>query len=56
LASTTAITVAGNDIYISGNEDNGTIMVAKYWKNGRLVILSSGTRNSWATSIAVVQH
>ncbi len=45
--------VSGNDIYVAGFEQNATLQVAKYWKNGNPVILSKGLGNAHAYSIAV---
>ena len=43
-----------NDIYLAGAEDNASgNFVAKYWKNGDPVSLTDGTKNAYATSIAV---
>lgn len=45
------------DVYVSGYEydgSNGTISVAKYWKNGQANPMSGGTINTFASSIAVV--
>lgn len=39
------------NVYVVGYEDNGTVRVAKYWKNGVAVILTDGTKHAKATSI-----
>ena len=38
-----SITVVGNDVYVSGYETNasGLVLIAKYWKNGTGVALST---------------
>ena len=46
------------DVYVAGAEwkgdmTNGSISVAKYWKNGQAVSLTNGTNNAAARSIAV---
>ena len=46
-ASASSIVIAGSDVYVAGSEGN----VAKYWKNGRPVIV--GSLGSHAYSIAV---
>jgi len=59
-----SIAVSGNDVYVAGSEQNGKSYqdasgytykrsVAKYWKNGKAVILSDGTEDGYTTSIAV---
>jgi len=59
-----SIAVAGNDAYVAGYELNGRSYqdasgytykksVAKYWKNNQPVILSDGTEDAYAQSIAV---
>lgn len=53
-ANATAIDIAGNDIYISGEEFNGSVFVAKYWKNGSAVILSDGIHSAFTTDIKVI--
>jgi carboxypeptidase family protein len=42
------------DIYVAGYEFNGSVAVAKYWKNGQAISLTDGTENAYASSIAVV--
>ena len=48
-----AIVVAGNDVYVAGEEYNGTNYVAKYWKNGISMALTDGSKEAHAYSIAV---
>ncbi len=43
--------VSGNDVYVAGDEYNGAISEAKYWKNGNPIILASSSREATATSI-----
>jgi len=63
-AWTTSIAVSGNDVYVAGMEWNGKSYqdasgstykksVAKYWKNSQPVILTDGTEDAYAESIAV---
>lgn len=58
-AEANSIVVVGNDIYIAGWEGDfvgsigGTGAVAKYWKNGQEVQLTSGASYAYAYSIAV---
>lgn len=49
------VAISGNDVYVAGSQlnPNGT-SVAKYWKNGQEVLLSSVTSQSEANSIVVV--
>ncbi len=42
------------DVYVAGYESNGSVAVAKYWKNGHAISLTDGTENAYANSIAVV--
>jgi len=44
------------DVYVAGYEDNGSVSVAKYWKNGHAVSLTDGTKNAHAESIVVVER
>ena len=44
----------GVDVYVAGSEYNGSVSVAKYWKNGQAVALTDGTKNAVANSIVVV--
>jgi len=59
-----SIAVSGNDAYVAGMEWNGKSYqdasgstykksVAKYWKNSQPVILTDGTEDAYAESIAV---
>jgi len=59
-----SIAVSGNDAYVAGNEWNGKSYqdasgstyqrsIAKYWKNSQPVILTDGTDDAFAKSIAV---
>ncbi len=41
------------DANVAGWESNGTVQVAKVWKNGTAVALSDGTHGALATAIAV---
>lgn len=45
--------VDGNDVYVCGREINGSVNIAKYWKNGAEVVLGDGIKNSVANAIAV---
>ncbi|MBP6588521.1 MAG: hypothetical protein KA229_00360 [Chitinophagaceae bacterium] len=47
------IAVDGNDIYLCGWEYNGTVGIAKYWKNGIPVTISDGIRTARANAIAI---
>lgn len=47
------IAVENNDIYISGWESTGTVLIAKYWKNGTEVVLGDGIRHSYTGGIVV---
>src|SRR5205814_3244510 len=42
------------DVYVAGKEYNGSIAIAKYWKNGQAITLGNGVNWSTANSIAVV--
>jgi len=48
-----AITVNNGDVYIAGNEVVAGKAVAKFWKNGVVIVLGDGIRNSRANGIAV---
>ncbi len=41
------------DVYVAGSEFNGTVFVAKFWKNGTPYNVSDGTKNAAATGIYV---
>ncbi|GLH69671.1 hypothetical protein GETHPA_12040 [Geothrix rubra] len=41
------------DVYVAGDESNGQVLVAKYWKNGTAVALTNGAHNARAFAIAV---
>ena len=41
------------DVYVSGYEFNGTVYVAKLWKNGVATNLSDGKKNAAATGVCV---
>jgi len=45
--------VVAPDVFVAGTEFNGTYNVAKYWKNGEVVLLSDGGSNAIANSIFV---
>ena len=49
----TGIAVFGNDVYVSGWENNGSYNVAKYWKNGIPVNLGNAVLNSSGNAIVV---
>lgn len=49
----TGIAVFGNDVYVSGWENNGTHLVSKYWKNGVPVSIGNTTFNSTGSAIVV---
>ena len=44
----------GSDVYVAGSEYNGSVNVAKYWKNGQAIALTDGTNDAYANSIVVV--
>jgi hypothetical protein len=41
------------DVYVVGWESNGTVQVARLWKNGSAYALSDGTKGAIATDVAV---
>jgi len=46
-----------SDIYVAGAERNsGGIAVAKYWKNGKVVSLTDGTKEATGKSIVVIKR
>jgi hypothetical protein len=50
---TTPTPTPGPDVYVAGNESNGTRPVAKVWKNGVGTPLADGSRDSAARSMAI---
>jgi hypothetical protein len=49
-----AIVISGNDIYLAGSGNTpGLGYIAKYWKNGVEIPLTSGPNSARATSIAI---
>ena len=48
---TTTNFFSGNDVYVASFENNGTVNVAKYWKNGSPVILGDASKYSEAYCI-----
>lgn len=48
-----SITLYGNDVYVAGNEYNGSAKVAKYWKNSVPTILTDGKNDASPWSIIV---
>ncbi len=57
LAAMAAALVVGGcspeaDVYVAGWESNGTVQVAKVWKNGAAMALSDGTHGALATAVA----
>ena len=56
-AYTSAIAVAGNDVYVAGYEYKlNNFYVARYWKNGVAAVLGTGLTASQATSIALTYN
>jgi len=60
LATATSIAVSGNDVYVSGAQQEQlspvggwSNVIAEYWKNGNLVKLTDGSKDTYTTSIAV---
>ena len=47
--------VSGSDVYVTGNEyvSQGSIPVAKLWKNGAIQDISNGSTESWAMCVFV---
>ena len=60
LATATSIAVSGNDVYVSGAQQEQlspvggwSNMIAEYWKNGNQVKLTDASKNTYTSSIAV---
>jgi hypothetical protein len=60
LATATSIAVSGNDVYVSGAQQQQlsavggwSNVIAEYWKNGNLVKLTDGSKDAYTSSIAV---
>ena len=60
IADATSIVVSGNDVYVSGTQQEElspvggfSNTIAEYWKNGNQVKLTDGSKNTYTTSIAV---
>ena len=49
----TSIVLVTPDVYVAGSESNGHFSVAKYWKNGKEVLLSDGTSDAKTRAIKV---
>src|SRR6516162_5733315 len=45
--------VTAPSIYVTGSESNGTISVAKDWKNGTAVALTDGKKNASPSALAI---
>lgn len=52
-AFVSGIAINDNDVYLCGWEYNGSLGIAKYWKNGVPVTLGDGIQSSRATAIAI---
>ena len=52
-AFVTGIAINENDVYLCGWEFNGSIGIAKFWKNGVPVTLGDGIQSSRANGIAI---
>lgn len=59
-SSASSIAVVGTDVYVAGWEGDflgrvgGSGSVAKYWKNGQVISLTSGATYAYASSIAIL--
>jgi hypothetical protein len=54
IATVSALTVSGSDIYIAGNEiDEFSKSVAVYWKNGDATVLTEIGNSGMANAIAI---
>jgi hypothetical protein len=51
-----AIAVNQQDVYVAGTRTNGNHSVATYWKNGRPISLSDGTRDNYGIDIFLSVH
>lgn len=50
-----SIIVVDGDVYVAGYEFDGNVYIARYWKNGSIMSLSSGTDFAYAYSIFVTK-
>ena len=48
-----SVFVSGTDVYVGGSESNGTVNVAKIWKNGVASSLTNGTNVAAVISVFV---
>jgi len=48
-----SIALYGNDVYVVGNEYNGSVKIGKYWKNGVPTIFTNGSYDASPWSIIV---
>lgn len=48
-----SITVYENDVYVAGNDFNGKVKIAKYWKNGTAITLTDGLFDAHAWAVVV---
>ncbi len=48
-----SIYVSGSDVYVAGEESNGTNLIAKIWKNGVATSLTDGTNFAFVNSVFI---